>query len=136
MRNYPLTYNEFKDGLVDGKLLGLKCLDCGEVIIPPNAVCISCGSPKLEVSSCSRKGNIRTFTVIRVGPIGFDAPYMIALVELEDGPWVMGNVLGIDPDAADMDLIGKEVSLGYKILPREDPKIGVEGVVLTFKPVD
>ena len=44
----------------------------------------------------------------------------------------VGNEVGIDPDQADMDLIGKEVSIGYQLLPPNDAEGGVEGVAFTF----
>lgn len=134
MKRYPLTYNEFKKELTEGKFLGLRCLECGIIITPPISVCTSCGSSNLEITPISNKGKIKTFTVIRVGPRGFDTPYIVAMVELEDGPWVVGNVLGVNPDEADMALIEKEVSIGYKLLPHNDAEGGVEGIVLTFTP--
>lgn len=135
MREYPLTYNEFKEGMKQGKLLGLTCSECGQALIPPSAVCTSCGGSKLEVRTFSKKGRIRTFTVVRVGPAGFPAPYVVGLVELEDGPWVVGNVIGIDPEQATMDLIGRDVSVGCSVLPFESEEGGVEGMALTFEPV-
>jgi uncharacterized protein len=133
MSSYPLTFNEFKQGLAEGKLLGLKCMECGERICPPSAVCTACGSPLLEKYSFSKVGSIRTFTVIRVGPEGFQAPYIVALVELDDGPWVLGNLVGFDAAATGMDLINKRVSVNSKVLPPDPLTPGMEGVVLTFE---
>ncbi len=133
MRQYPLTFNEFKQGLQDGKLLGLRCLDCGTVVVPPGAVCTSCGSSKFERDSFARKGTIRTFTVIRVGPEGFQPPYVVAMVELRDGPYIVGNLVGIEPEKASLDLIGKSVSVGARIVPPESPEGGVEGMAFAFE---
>ena len=133
MNKYPLTYEEFKQGLQEDKLLGLKCMDCGELLLPPGAVCTSCGSSKMEVNSFAKKGKIKTFSVIRVGPAGYSTPYIVALVELQDGPWVVGNLTAFDPQKATMDLIEKEVSIGSKILPRDPAEPGQEGCVLTFE---
>jgi uncharacterized protein len=133
MRKYPLTYEEFKQGLQEDKLLGLKCLDCGELLLPPGAVCTSCGSSKMEVNSFAKRGKIKTFSVIRVGPAGYVTPYVVALVELQDGPWVVGNLTAFDSQKASMDLIEKEVSVGSKILPLDPAEPGQEGCVLTFE---
>jgi uncharacterized OB-fold protein len=132
MREYPLTYGEFKEGMKEGKLLGLWCNDCAQALIPPGAVCTSCGRSNLEVRSFAKKGKIRTFTVVRVGPAGFPAPYIVGLVELDDGPWVVGNVIGINPEEATMDIIGRDVSVGCEVLPFESQEGGVEGMALTF----
>ncbi len=134
MGAYPLTFEEFKQGLAEGQLLGLKCVECGEGIVPPSAVCTACGSSRLERAAFAKKGKIRTFTVIRVGPQGFDAPYVVALVELDDGPWVLGNVVGIDPERTGMQLVNEEVVISSKVVPPDSPETGIEGVVLTFEP--
>lgn len=115
-----------------GDLMGLKCLECSGYIIPPNAVCPECGSSKLETHSFSKNGTLRAFTVIRVGPTGFQVPYIVALAELAEGPWVMGNVIDIDPAKADMALIGKAVCVGYRLISNEDGEGPDEGVAFTF----
>jgi hypothetical protein len=115
-----------------GDLTGLKCLDCSGYIIPPNAVCPECGSSQLEPHSFSKNGTLRAFTVIRVGPTGFQVPYIVALAELAEGPWVMGNVIDIDPAKAGMALIGKAVSIGCRLIANEDGEGPDEGVAFTF----
>ncbi len=132
MKSYPLPYNAFLERMKSGDLTGLKCLDCTAYIIPPNAVCPECGSSRLETHSFSKNGTLRTFTVIRVGPTGFQVPYVVALAELEEGPWVMGNVVDIDPAKADMALIGKAVSIGYRLIANEDGEGPDEGLAITF----
>jgi len=46
-----------------------------------------------------------------------EVPYIIALVRLDEGPWIMGNLIDIDPASANMDLIGRDVSVGFKVFP-------------------
>jgi hypothetical protein len=41
-----------------------------------------------------------------------DPPYVTAMVETDEGAWVMGNLVGINPDDADMRLMGQRVRLG------------------------
>jgi len=132
MTSYPLPYNKFLKRLKAGELPGLKCRDCSGSIIPPNAVCPDCGSSKLESHSFSKKGTLKTFTIIRVGPTGFQAPYIVALAELEEGPWVLGNVVDFDPAKADMALIGQAVSVGYRLVENENGEGPDEGVAFTF----
>ena len=132
MISYPLPYTRFLERIKAGELAGLKCLDCDGYIIPPNAVCPGCGSSQLEIHSFSKKGTLRTFTIIRVGPSGFQVPYIVALAELAEGPWVMGNVVDIDPAEADMALIGKEVSIGYRLIANEAGEGPDEGLAFTF----
>ena len=109
---YPLTFDKYQKGLGEGKFLGLKCGQCGNFTFPPKGLCRVCGADQLSVTELKGRGVIRTFTVIRVAPEGFNPPYIVALVELEEGPRVIGNLEGISPDEAGMDLIGRKVSLG------------------------
>ncbi len=104
-----LTFREYQDGLEQGKLLGLYCGECGAVTVPPQAVCSECGSRKLKIGEVEKKGIIKTFTVIRIAAEGMTPPFIIAMVETYSGAWVMGNIIDMDADSADMDLMGKEV---------------------------
>ena len=65
----------------------------------------------MEVIELTGKGKIQTFTTCNVAPEGREdeLPYVILLVELDEGPWLMGNLTGTDPKAANMELIGKRV---------------------------
>ena len=132
MRSYPLPYTQFLERMKSGVLPGLKCQDCSGFIIPPNAVCPECGSSRLETHSFSKIGTLRTFTIIRVGPTGFQVPYVVALAELAEGSWLMGNVVDIDATKVDMAIIGKTVSIGYRLVPNEDGEGPDEGLAFTF----
>lgn len=63
---------------------------------------------------------------------GLTFPYIVAMAELVEGPWIMGNIVGVDPDKAGMELIGKKVVVGHKVLPQMNYTSG-EGVSPTFK---
>lgn len=128
---YPLTYKQFYEGLKKSKLLGLKCCVCGAFTVPPKICCAECAATDLEVVELSGRGEIKTFTVIRVAPEDFTAPYIVVMVELEEEPWVLGNLEGVDPDQTSMKLIGKKVTVGCKIIPPTKFSAG-EGVVMTF----
>jgi len=130
---YKLTAKNFAEALKEGKLLGLKCNNCGAYTVPPKKVCMECGSEDLEISQLSGRGQIKTFTVIRVPPEGFEAPYIVGMAELDEGPWLMGNIIDVDADAATMELIGKKVSVGHKVLPGDKFSAG-EMVAVTFSP--
>lgn len=108
---YPLTFEQYQQGLSEGKLMGLHCRSCGATTVPPQGVCRNCRGQDLFPVEVKGQGTIRTFTVIRVAPEGKQSPYVLALVELEQGPWVMGVLGEKDPEKADMGLIGQRVRL-------------------------
>ncbi|AGK61582.1 putative nucleic-acid-binding protein containing a Zn-ribbon [Archaeoglobus sulfaticallidus PM70-1] len=116
-----ITFKEYFDALLEGKLLGLKCKDCGAYTCPPKAVCDSCGSRNLEKVQLSGKGVIRTFTTTYIAPAGYDkeVPYTVAMVELEEGPWIVGRLDFDKADEVGQGLIGEEVEVFGKEMPTE-----------------
>ncbi len=116
---HKLTFKEYNEALKEDRLLGLKCQECGTITMPPKITCSKCQGTQLEVVQLSGKGTVQTFTTIFVPPEGreAEAPYVVALVELDEGPWLMGNLGGVDPTKVTMDVIGKRVKLGHAIFP-------------------
>jgi uncharacterized OB-fold protein len=114
---YKLLFKDYNDALKQGKLLGLKCRSCGAVNVPPKMVCRQCAGPDMDVVELKDEGKILTFTTVFVAAEGREAeiPYVIVMVQLADGPWIMGNLEGIDPKTASMELIGKKVKMGSKV---------------------
>jgi uncharacterized protein len=86
----------FWSAAAQGRLLIQRCPDCGHRQHYPRALCTSCGATP-EWAEASGRGSVHTFTVIRQnGAKGFsdDVPYVVAILELEEGPRMMGNVTG------------------------------------------
>ncbi|MFC1967733.1 Zn-ribbon domain-containing OB-fold protein [Chloroflexota bacterium] len=111
---YKLTFNEYSEALKENKILGLKCGDCGFVTTPPKMVCRKCTGSNLEIVELKSTGKIKTFTTNNVAPEGreSEAPYVIVMVELDEGPWIMGGITGMDPAAATMEnMIDKKVKM-------------------------
>jgi hypothetical protein len=113
---YKLTHRAYFASLKKGKLLGLKCSDCGTVTCPPKMTCQECTGTNLEIVELKGKGVIKTFTAAYVAAQGREneAPYTIVLVELDEGPWIMGNLVDIDPRKVTIDIIGRKVEAGFK----------------------
>ncbi len=132
---YKLTHLQYFEALKEDILKGLKCLDCGTITVPPKATCDECGSTNQEIVTLSGDGTIKTFTVIRVAPEGFKAPYVVVLTQLREGPWLTGLLNSTDPENATMELIGKKVKLGHQVVEHMKHTAG-EGVVPLFSLVD
>jgi uncharacterized OB-fold protein len=114
---YKLIFEDYNKALKQNKLLGLKCQSCGAVTVPPKMVCRQCTGPDLEIVELKGTGKIRTFTTVYVAAEGREGeiPYTIVMVELDEGPWLTGNLGDIDPTKASMALIGKKVKMGHKV---------------------
>ncbi|MFH1646314.1 MAG: Zn-ribbon domain-containing OB-fold protein [Chloroflexota bacterium] len=123
---YKLIFKDYNEALKQDRLLGLKCRACGAITIPPKMVCRQCASPDLDIIELKGSGKIRTFTTVFVASEGREEeiPYTIVMVELDDGPWMMGNLDGIDPKEASMELIGKKVKMGHKVFPGDKYSAG------------
>lgn len=117
--DYPLEFRTYSDALKKGTLLGLRCRECGTLTCPPKMTCQHCRGRDLQVAEMRKSGTIRTFTTSYVVPLGreVEAPYTIVMVELDEGPWIAGNLIDIDPTRADMSLIGRRVVMGCKVFP-------------------
>jgi uncharacterized protein len=85
----------------EGRLTMPKCDDCSEYVWYPRPFCPACGSTNVTWTDVSGNGTVYTFTVVhRSGVPGYREalPYVIAYVQLEEGPKVMTNIVGIDPE--------------------------------------
>jgi uncharacterized OB-fold protein len=116
---HKLTFKDYNEALKQNKLLGLKCKQCGTMTVPPKIVCGNCASADLDIVELGGKGKIQTFTTVFVPPEGRESecPYVIVLVELDEGPWIMGNLTVIDPNKVTMDIMGKKVKMGHAVFP-------------------
>jgi len=114
---HKLIFKDYNEALKQNKLLGLKCRACGAITVPPKMVCRQCASPDIDVIELKGGGKIRTFTTVFVASEGREdeVPYIIVMVELDDGPWIMGNLDGINPKEATMELVGRKVKMGHKV---------------------
>jgi uncharacterized protein len=84
-------------GARERKLLLQRCGACGTVRFYPRALCPSCWSDGADWIEASGRGRVHSYTVIHRPPApAFAArvPYVVALVDLEEGPRMMTNVVG------------------------------------------
>ncbi len=129
---YKLTSKAYYDALKQSRLLGLKCKACGAISATPRMVCRKCGSTDLEIVQLKGTGKIRTFTTVYVASEGREAecPYVLVMIELEEGPWIMGNLDGVDPTKVTMEVIGKKVKMGSKVFAGDKYSAGDSARVL------
>lgn len=95
-----LIAKTFYDELNNGKLVGLKCTECGTVSCPPKPTCNNCGSFETAWTQMSGRGQLRIYSVVNYpgGEFQEVAPYAFGLIKLEEGPVYYGMVDGIDLD--------------------------------------
>ncbi len=97
---------DFFDAAARGELLVQKCSSCDTVLTPEARTCLSCGSVDLEPTVVSGLGSLISWVVVRQAPIPVlkDAvPYVSAVVELDEGPWLMVRLIDVDAAALSVD---------------------------------
>ncbi len=91
----------FWSGCASGALRLKSCSRCGKFVAPTRAVC-ACGNAQLAWVDTSGRGRIFSYTVVHRAPdpaFRGEIPYVIAVVELEEGPKLMTNITGVAPAA-------------------------------------
>jgi hypothetical protein len=90
---------QFWGATAEGRLLLKRCLDCGSVIWYPRAICPECASLRTEWFQASGRGRVYSYTLNHRGQDAYSGaePYVLAYVELDEGPRMMTNIVG--PDA-------------------------------------
>jgi uncharacterized OB-fold protein len=83
-----------------GRLVLPRCRGCGNFIWYPRTFCPDCHTSGVDWVNASGRGTIYSFTVNQrgSGPWADYGPYVIAYVQLEEGPRVLTNIVGADPD--------------------------------------
>ena len=77
------------------------CRACGHYWFPPSRSCPQCLSADVEFKEVSGRGKVFSFVIYdRVYHPAFatEVPYVVALVELDEGPRMISNIVGIEPD--------------------------------------
>lgn len=81
------------------RLVIRKCKACGELHFMPRHLCPVCWSDRLEWVDAKGTGSVHSFTIVRrASDPAFAAlvPYAVALVDLDEGPRMMANIVGTD----------------------------------------
>ena len=91
----------FWDGCKRHELWLPFCLRCEQFFFYPRPFCPRCFGWETEWRQVSGKGKLYTYAIqYRPQAPGFEPPYITAVVELEEGPRLMTNLIDIEPDPA------------------------------------
>ena len=111
------------------KMVGQKCKKCSAINFPPKGVCKYCNdSTEFDATPLSGRGTVHTFVLIGAGgaPPEFveqekaGGSYPVAIVELEEGPKIIGQIADSDP---------KKVAIGMKVTTELRKVYNEEGVI-------
>ncbi len=131
----PLPVVPFLKIPEDGEpyLEGQKCGECGAVFLGERATCSKCGTrDRLAPVKLSNQGELYVYSIVHRSFPGVEVPYISAVVDLDGGGTVKGNLIGIDPEPEKI-AFGMPVETVFKVAPRKD-RDGNEYLTYYFQP--
>lgn len=105
----------------DPYLEGHKCTECGSIFLGERSACSKCGArDKLESLKLANKGTLYAYSIVHRSFPGIEVPYVSAIVDLDGGGTVKGNLINVEPDPERIPM-GMPVDVVYKdALGRKD----------------
>jgi uncharacterized OB-fold protein len=80
-------------------LEGMKCKSCSSIYLGARAVCSKCGArDQLAPLKLSDKGKLYAYSIVHRSFPGVEVPYISAIVDLEGGGTLKGNLINVEPD--------------------------------------
>ena len=114
-------------------LEGCRCSKCDAVFLGERDICSSCGGrDTLKSETLSNNGELYVYSIVHRSFPGIEVPYVSAVVDLEGGGTVKGNLINCEPDPEKLPF-GMPVEVIYEKAPRKD-KEGNEYVTYYFQP--
>ncbi|MDJ0788197.1 MAG: Zn-ribbon domain-containing OB-fold protein [Myxococcota bacterium] len=117
----------------DPYLEGAKCGNCGAIYLGSRRACSKCGTVGgFSSEKLSNKGELYVFSIVHRSFPGIEVPYVSAVVDLEGGGTVKGNLINVEPTPETVKP-GMPIEVIYKTAPRKDAE-GNEYLTYYFQP--
>lgn len=105
----PLDLPEAEDfwrGARRGQLRLQRCTACRHAYFPPRPFCPACGDRAVESFTATGRATLYSYIISHLPAPGHTPPYAIAVVELQEGPRMMTNIVGCEqtPEALTLDM--------------------------------
>lgn len=98
----PTTESQpFWDACARHELVIQQCRSCGRHWFPPSNRCQHCWSGDFAWTPVSGRGELYSFTIYHrayAAELTEHLPYVVGIVQLDEGPRVISNVVGVEPD--------------------------------------
>lgn len=83
----------FFDAAAEDRLMIRRCTACGQALPPEAVVCTTCAGTDLDWVPAAGTGALASYTVVQRAPHpAHRVPYVIGIVELDEGPWLYARV--------------------------------------------
>ena len=112
----------FWDGCAQGQFRLPRCNACGHHIWYPRLLCPECHSTDVAYVDTSGRGTLFSYTTITRGrgPYADRVPYLFAMIELDEGPLVLSNVVDVEPDEVE---IGMPLEVVFEPVPESSDRL-------------
>jgi uncharacterized OB-fold protein len=109
------------DGAASGVLRIQRCCSCSQAYFYPRPVCPQCGSTAVEWFTATGTATLYSYIINERPAPGYDPPFVVAIVQLEEGPRMLTNIVDVEPTpenlVLDMPLTVKFEQRGDMALP-------------------
>jgi uncharacterized OB-fold protein len=114
-------------------LEGQECGACGAIFLGERSQCSKCSArDRLRPRRLADTGTLYVYSIVHRSFPGIETPYVSAVVDLDGGGTVKGNLIHIEPDPEKVRM-GMPVEVVYRIAPRKDSE-GREYLTYYFQP--
>ena len=120
MSDMEFTSTAHYKALGERKLAASRCKSCGNLFFPARPMCPDCHGKDMEAAELSGRGKLTAYSVIYIATTamiqaGFDRknPYCAAVVQLEEGPSICAQVVGVDVAHPETIKIGSPVTATF-----------------------
>jgi uncharacterized OB-fold protein len=115
------------------RLLAWACQSCGARFFDRRNACSSCGRDQFERAPVARTGVIRSYSIVYRTIPGVEVPFASALVELDDGKMVRGNLFGVEPQGL---VVAPETRVEMDVSVIGHDPDGTQAVAFGFRTLD
>lgn len=120
----------FWSGLKEGELRIQRCTSCKALRVPPRPMCGNCQSLDWDYVVSTGRGTVYSFVMPQYPPLPFlQYPYVVALIDLDEGVRIVSNLCDIDPDDIETGMPVEVFYETFEALPSGD-----ELVLHQFRP--
>lgn len=137
MDNKPLNDTSYEQFLNERRVMGSRCKACGAMALPPRSICVSCFGSNTEWIEFKGNAKLAAFTSIVVAPpmmaregFGRNNPYIVGVVELDEGVNAVARITGVDAKRPDQISIGMALRADF-VAKGDGPE---KRTSLVFKP--
>jgi uncharacterized OB-fold protein len=110
------VFHRFYQGLMEGKILGNRCPQCGKVLVPARTFCPECYVDMDEWIELAQEGEVVTWSLACSAFYGMpmDPPFVIALIRLDGADCNLLHILG-GFDCSDVPAVRKKIKPGTRV---------------------